>query len=76
MPEFEYNFSSLYILLGFISYNIITSNYEYIRFIINQILLFNSVSMIFTINIIGIYLFLKNIRFEINFKINYKPPEI
>jgi len=76
MPEFEYNFSSLYIFLGFISYNIINSNYEYIRFIIDRIILFNSVSFIFIINIIGIYLFLKNIRFEINFKINYKPPEI
>jgi hypothetical protein len=75
MPEFEYNFSSLYIVLGLFSYNIITSNYQYIRFI-NQILLLNSISIVFVINIIGIYLFLKNIRFEINFKISYKPPEM
>jgi hypothetical protein len=32
MPEFECNFSSLYILLGIILYNIINSNYQYIRF--------------------------------------------
>jgi hypothetical protein len=75
MPEFEYNFSSLYILLGIILYNIINSNYQYIRFIIDRIILFNSVSFIFIINIVGIYLFLKNIRFEINFKIYYKSPE-
>lgn len=76
MPEFEYNFSSLFIVLGLFSYNIITSNYEYIRCIIDQILLLNSISMIFIINIIGIYLFLKNLHFEINFKIYYKPLEI
>jgi hypothetical protein len=76
MPEFEYNFSSLYIVLGLFSYNIIISNYEYIRFIINQILLLNSISIVFVINIIGIYLFLRNLHFEIYFKIYYKPLEI
>jgi hypothetical protein len=56
-----------------ILYYIFTYNYEYIKLFISKIILYNSpVTVIILINMIGIYLFLKNIRFEINLKISYK----
>lgn len=48
------------------------SNYEYINIFCNKIYLFNATSMIIIINIIGLYLLLKNIQFEINVKLSYK----
>ena len=48
----------------------LTSNYEFINYIININL--NYISLIILINIIGLYLFLKNVKFEINFSISYK----
>jgi len=65
-----YNCNSLFWIV--ILYNIFITNYEYIKLFINKIILFNYISLIIFINIIGIYLFLKNITFEINFKISYK----
>ena len=78
MPEVNqtYNFNSIYIFGTIILYNIFTSNYEYITLFINKIILFNYSSLIILINITGLYLFLKNISFEINFKISYKNVEI
>jgi hypothetical protein len=74
MPEFikKYNFDSLYICLLLIIYNIWNSNYYYINIILAKLYLLNYTSLIIIINIIGIYLFLKNISFEINIKIVYK----
>jgi len=67
-----YNFNSLYIFGIILLYNIFTFNYEYIKLFISKIILCNYTSFIIFINIIGIYLFLKNVKFEINFKISYK----
>ena len=76
MPEFiqNYNFNSLYICLLLLMYNIWKSNYEYINMILNKLYLLNYTSLIIVINIIGLYLFLKNLSFEVNIKwtIKYK----
>lgn len=76
MPEFtqNYNFNSLYISLLLLIYNIWNSNYQYINIILNKLYLFNYTSLIVVINIIGLYLFLKKLSFEINIKwtIKYK----
>ncbi len=74
MPEFikKYNFDTLYICLLLIIYNIWNSNYYYINIILAKLYLLNYTSLIIIINIIGIYLFLKNISFEINIKMVYK----
>ena len=76
MPEFiqNYNFNSLYICLLLFIYNIWKSNYEYINIILTKLYLLNYASLIIIINIIGLYLFLKNLSFEVNIKwtIKYK----
>jgi len=74
MLEFikKYNFDSLYICLLLIIYNIWNSNYYYMNIILAKLYLLNYTSLIIIINIIGIYLFLKNISFEINIKMVYK----
>jgi hypothetical protein len=74
MPDFiqNYNISSLYICLLILVYNIYKSNYEYINIILNKICLINYTSFIIMINIIGLYLFLKNVSFEINIKFSLK----
>jgi len=74
MPEFiqNYNFNSLYICLLLFIYNIWKYNYEYIYYII--IVLSNlyscswNASLIIVINIVGLYLFLKKLSFEVNIK--------
>jgi hypothetical protein len=76
MPEFiqNYNFNSLYICLLLFMYNIWKSNYEFINIIFSKLYLINYTSFIIVINIIGLYLFLKNLSFEVNIKwtIQYK----
>jgi hypothetical protein len=76
MPEFiqNYNFNILYLCLLLIMYNIWKSNYEYINIILNKLYLLNYTSLMIVINIIGLYLFLKNLSFEVNIKwtIKYK----
>jgi hypothetical protein len=76
MPEFiqNYNFNILYMCLLLIMYNIWTSNYEYINIILSKLYLLNYMSLMIVINIIGLYLFLKNLSFEVNIKwtIKYK----
>jgi len=74
MPDFikNYNINSLYICLILFLYNIWKSNYEYINILFNKIYLLNYTSFIIVINIIGIYLFLKNLSIEINIKCSIK----
>jgi len=76
MPEFiqNYNFNILYISLLLIIYNIWKSNYEYVNIILSKLYLLNYASLMIVINIIGLYLFLKNVSFEVNIKwsIKYK----
>ena len=74
MPDFiqNYNVNSLYICLLLLVYNICKSNYEYINIILNKIYLLNYTSFIIVINIIGLYLFLKNVSFEVNIKCSLK----
>ena len=80
MPELnkKYNFNSLYICLLCLICNIFIKNYAYvnimINIILNKIYVLNYTSFIIIINIIGLYLFLKNISFEINIQwsIKYK----
>jgi hypothetical protein len=74
MPNFiqSYNINSLYICLLLLIYNIWKSNYEYINIIFNKIYLLNYTSFIIVINIIGLYLFLKNVAFEVNIKCSLK----
>jgi len=76
MPEFiqNYNFNILYMSLLLIIYNIWKSNYEYVNIILSKLYLLNYASLMIIINIIGLYLFLKNVSFEVNIKwsIKYK----
>ena len=76
MPECiqHYNFNSLYICLLLFMYNIWTSNYQYINIICLKLYILNYTSFIIVINIIGLYLFLKNLSFEVTIKwsIKYK----
>jgi hypothetical protein len=75
MYEFikNYNFNSLYICLLLFMYNIWKSNYH-INIILSKLYLLNYTSFFIVINIIGLYLFLKNLSFEVNIKwtIKYK----
>ena len=70
MPEFiqNYSFNSLYICLLLFMYNIWKSNYDYINIILSKLYLLNYTSFMIVINIIGLYLFLKNLSFEVNIK--------
>jgi hypothetical protein len=76
MPEFiqNYNFYSLYISLLLIMYNIWKYHYEYVNIIFLKLYLLNYSPLMIVINIIGLYLFLKNLSFEVNIKwtIKYK----
>jgi len=74
MAEFiqNYNFNSFYVCLLLLVYNIWKSNYGYVSIIVNRLYLFDYTSLIISINIIGLYLFLKNLSFEINMKLSYK----
>jgi hypothetical protein len=76
MHEFiqNYNFNSLYICLLLFMYNIWKSNYDLINIILSKLYLFHYTSFMIVINIIGLYLFLKNLSFEVNIKwtIKYK----
>lgn len=74
MPDFiqNYNINGLYICVLLLLYNICKSNYEYINVIINKLYLLNYISFIIVINIIGLYLFLKNVSFEVNIKCSLK----
>lgn len=74
MPVFiqKYNINSLYFCLLLLVYNIWISNYHYINIIFNKIYLLNYTSFIIVINIIGLYLFLKNVSFEVNLKCSVK----
>jgi hypothetical protein len=76
MPEFtqKYNINSLYICLILLGYNVWNSNFEYINIILDKIYLLNYISFIIIINVIGIYLFLKNLSIDININcfIKYK----
>jgi len=76
MPEFiqNYNLNSLYICLLLLIYNVWNSNNQYINIILTKLYLFNHTSFVILINIIGLYIFLKNLSFEVNIKwsIKYK----
>ena len=73
MPDFNQNYNlNLYIWTLLLIYNIWKSNYEYINIILNKIYLLNYTSFIIIINIIGLYLFLKNVSFEVNIKCSIK----
>ena len=74
MPEFiqNYNFNILYISLLVIIYNIWKSNYEYVNIILSKLYLLNYASLMIVINIIGLYLFLKNVSFEVKIKWSIK----
>jgi len=70
----NYDFNGLYICLLLVVYNIWNSNYVYINIIFSKLYLLNYTSLIVVINIIGLYLFLRNLSFEVNIKwsIKYK----
>jgi hypothetical protein len=74
MPEFiqNYNFNSLYVCLLVLIYNACKSNYEYINIIFNKLCLFNYYSLFIVINMIGLFLILNNLSFEINIKWSVK----
>lgn len=71
MPEMNINYNSTVIFWMLLLYSLLSPNYEYITLFVNKIMLFDHISLFLAINIIGIYLFLKNITFEINIKVAY-----
>jgi len=71
MPELNYNINSIYVSISILLYNIFYTNYNNIMRIINEfwiLLGYNYTSIILIINIIGLYLLLKKLSFEINIK--------
>lgn len=74
MPDLvkHYNINSLYICLLLLVYNIWKSNYEYIKIILHKLFLLDYTSIIILINIIGLYLFLKNVSLEVNINCSLK----
>ena len=73
MPEFnqKYNIQSLSVCFLLLFYQLCISNdYEYyynlFAMIINKIYLLDYTSFLIVINIIGLYLFLKNLSFTVN----------
>jgi hypothetical protein len=67
----NYNFNSLYICLLLFVFNVWRSNYEYINIILHKLYLLNYMSFVIALNIVGFYLLLKKITFEVNIKINF-----
>jgi hypothetical protein len=76
MPEqyqhYNYKFNSLYICGLLIIYNIYQSNYDFINLIYKKIILLDFISLFLIINIIGIYLLLQNLSFEIDLKFSIR----
>lgn len=75
MPKLNYNFNSLYITLAILLYALLnTSNNEWINIFLNKIYLMDYMSCIIVLNAIGLYIFLKNLNFEITIQwlIKYK----
>ena len=70
MPEINYNFTSLYVCLLLVIYNIWKTNYDYINIniIMNKLYLLNYASIIIIINILGLLLILRKLSFEVNIK--------
>ena len=70
MPEINYNFNSLYVCLLLIIYNIWKTNYDYINIniIMNKLYLLNYTLIIIIINILGLFLILRKLSFEVNIK--------
>lgn len=74
MPEFNqtYSLNSLYVFGLFLLYNVCYTNYYYINIILNKLYLLNYSSLFIFLNIVGLYLFLKNVYFELNLKFSVK----
>jgi len=74
MPDFiqSFNINSLYICLLIFIFNIYKYNNEFINIFLSKIYLLNYTSLIIVINIIGLYLFLKNVSIEVNIKWSLK----
>jgi len=74
MPNFiqNYNINSLFVCIILLLHNAYKSNYEYINIILYKLYLLNYTSVIIIINIIGLYLFLKNLTFEVNINCSVK----
>ena len=67
MQDYNLNIDILYVCIF-----LLISKYEFIFIILNKLYLFNYTSFFIIINIIGLYIFIKNISFEINLKFNIK----
>ena len=74
MPEYnqQYNFNSLYICALLFFYNIWKSNYEYVNIIFAKLYLLNYTSLVIIINIIGLYLLLNKLSFDVTVKLTIK----
>jgi hypothetical protein len=75
MPELNqtYEFNSLYVCLLLFLYNLWNSNSEYITIFLSKIYSLNHTYLfIIIINAVGIYLFLKNVNFEIKIQCSIK----
>ncbi len=68
----NYNINSLYICLLIFIYNVYKYNYSFINDIFNKICLLNYTSLFIIINLIGLYLLLTKISFEVNVKCSLK----
>ena len=73
MPVFLLNYNVNVFCIFVLIYKIWNS--EYINIILSKLYL-NYTSMLILINIVGLFLFLKNFKFEVNIKISYGNCEI
>lgn len=64
--------NGLHICVLLFAYNLLKSNYEYINILLSKIYQCNYMSVIIIINIIGFYLLLKKLSFEVNIKLSYR----
>ena len=68
----NYNINSFYVCIILLLYNAYKFNFEYINIILDKLYLLNYTSVIIIINIIALYLFLKNLTFEVNINCSIK----
>jgi hypothetical protein len=72
-----FQINGLHICVLLFAYNLLVNNvwvfnYEYINILLSKIYQCNYMSVIIIINIVGFYLLLKKISFEVNIKLSYR----
>ena len=64
--------NGLHICVLLFAYNLWLANYEFVNILLSKIYQCNYMSVIIIINIIGLYLLLTKLSFEVNIKLSYR----